>query len=52
MGGNLGPLYQDGGTTLPVYLHGGAATTVSARAMYGEDWATKVREQFLTDGMA
>jgi glycine cleavage system H protein len=51
MGGNLGPLYQDGGTTLVVYQHGGAATTISARAMYGEDWATKVREQFLTEGM-
>jgi glycine cleavage system H protein len=50
MGGNLGPLYQDGGTTLVVYQHGGAATTVSARAMYGEDWATKVREQFFTEG--
>ena len=52
MGGNLGPLYQDGGTTLPVYLNGGAATTVSARAMYGEGWETKVREQFLTEGMS
>jgi glycine cleavage system H protein len=51
MGGNLGPLYQDGGTTLVVYQHGGAATTISARAMYGEDWATKVREQFLTEGI-
>jgi glycine cleavage system H protein len=51
MGGNLGPLYQDGGTTLVVYQHGGAATTLNARAMYGEDWETKVREQFLTEGM-
>jgi len=51
MGGNLGPLYQDGGTTLVVYQHGGAATTISARAMYGEDWATKVRELFFTEGI-
>jgi len=51
MGGTLGPLYQDGGTTLPVYQNGGAAVPGIARAMYGESWETKVREQFLTEGM-
>ena len=52
MGGNLGPLYQDGGTTLIVYQHGEAVTTINARAMWGEGWETKVREQFLTEGMS
>jgi len=52
MGGNLGPLYQDGGTTLPVYQDGGVAVVGIARAMYGEGWETKVREQFLTNGTA
>ncbi|MGB3399615.1 MAG: glycine cleavage system protein H [Candidatus Deferrimicrobiaceae bacterium] len=52
MGGNLGPLHQDGGTTLPVHQKEGAAVLGIARAMYGEGWATKVREQFLTEGTA
>src|SRR4030065_520541 len=51
MGGNLGPLYQDGGTTLPVHQNGGAAVTGIARALYGEGWETKVKEQFFTGGM-
>ena len=50
MGGSLGPLYQDGGTTLPVHQNGGAAVLGIARAMYGEGWEAKVREQFLTEG--
>ena len=50
MGGNLGPLYQDGGTTLPGHQNGGAAVTGIARALYGEGWETKVKEHFLTDG--
>jgi glycine cleavage system H lipoate-binding protein len=51
MGGSLGPLYQDGGTTLPVYQNGGAALLGIARAMHGEGWEAKVKEQFLTEGM-
>ena len=51
MGGNLGPLYQDGGTTLPVHQNGGAAVTGIARALYGEGWEKKVKEQFFTEGM-
>lgn len=40
MGGNLGPVYQDGG--LPV--------SGIAKAIYGEDWDKEVREHFLTGG--
>ena len=52
LGGSLGPLYQDGGTTLPVHQDGGTPVTGIARALYGEDWEPKVREHFLTDGVA
>ena len=51
MGGSLGPLYQDGGTTLPAYQNGGAAVAGIARALYGEDWDVQVKEYFLTKGM-
>lgn len=49
MGEGLGPLYQDGGTTLPVHQNGGAPVQGIARALYGTDWEPKVREHFLTD---
>jgi glycine cleavage system H lipoate-binding protein len=52
MGGSLGPLYQDGGTTLPVHQNGGTPVAGIARALYGEEWESKVREHFLTDGVA
>lgn len=51
MGEGLGPLYQDGGTTLPVHQDGGAPVQGIARALYGTDWEPKVREHFLTDNL-
>ena len=51
MGGTLGPLYQDGGSTLPVHQNGGSPVAGIARALYGEDWAKKVKEHFHTDGV-
>jgi glycine cleavage system H protein len=52
MGEGLGPLYQDGGTTLPVHQDGGAPVQGIARALYGTEWEPKVREHFLTDTVA
>ena len=50
MGGTLGPLYQDGGSTLPVHQDGGSPVAGIARALYGEDWVSKVKEHFRTNG--